>query len=45
MILHIENPKDTISKLQELINEFGKVAGYHINTQKYVALLYMKNER
>ena len=27
MILYIENPKDAIRKLQELINEFGKVAG------------------
>ena len=27
MILSIENPKDATSKLLELINEFGKVAG------------------
>ena len=26
MILHVENPKDTIKKLLELINEFSKVA-------------------
>ena len=32
MILYIENPKDTTRKLLELINEFGKVAGYKINT-------------
>ena len=31
MILYIENPKDTTRKLLELINEFGKVAGYKIN--------------
>ena len=31
MILHIENPKDATRKLLELINEFGKVAGYKIN--------------
>ena len=30
MILYIENPKDAIRKLLELINEFGKVAGYKI---------------
>ena len=32
MILYIENPKDTIIKLLELISEFSKVAGYKINT-------------
>ena len=30
MMLHVENPKDVIRKLLELINEFGKVAGYKI---------------
>ena len=34
MILYIENPKDSIRKLLELISEFSKVAGYKINTQK-----------
>ena len=33
MILHLENPKDATRKLLELINEFGKVAGYTINAQ------------
>ena len=28
------NPKDTTRKPSELINEFGKVAGYKINAQK-----------
>ena len=28
MILYIENPKDNIRKLLELISEFSKVAGY-----------------
>ena len=32
-------------KLLELINEFGKVAGYKINTQKSIAFLYINNER
>ena len=32
MILYIENPKDSIRKLLELISEFRKVAGYKINT-------------
>ena len=34
VILYIENPKDTIRKLLELINEFSKVSRYNINTQK-----------
>ena len=33
MILYIENPKDATRKPLELINEFGKVAGYKINAQ------------
>ena len=45
MILYIENPKDTIRKLLELINEYSKVAGYKINTQKSLAFLYTNNER
>ena len=45
MMLYIENPKDATRKLLELINEFGKVAGYKINTQKSVAFLYTNNER
>ena len=44
-ILYIENPKDATRKRLELINEFGKVAGYKINTQKSLAFLYTKNER
>ena len=45
MILDIENPKDSIRKLLELISEFSKVAGYKINTQKSLAFLYTKNEK
>ena len=45
MILYIENPKDATRKLLELINELGKVAGYKIDTQKSLALLYTNNER
>ena len=45
MILYIENPKDTTRKLLEIINEFSKVAGYKINTQKSVAFLYTNNRK
>uniref|UniRef100_A0A8D1I401 Reverse transcriptase domain-containing protein n=1 Tax=Sus scrofa TaxID=9823 RepID=A0A8D1I401_PIG len=44
MILYLENPKDSTRKLLELINEFGKVAGYKINTQKSTAFLHANNE-
>jgi len=44
MILYIENPKDSIQKLLELINKFGKVAGHKINIQKSVAFLYTSND-
>ena len=45
VILYMENPKDSIRKLLELISEFIKVAGYKINTQKSLAFLYTKNEK
>ena len=45
MILYIENPKDATRKILELINEFGKVAGYKINAQKSLAFAYTNNER
>src|SRR5574341_1375371 len=44
MILYIENPKDSTRKLLELINDYSKVAGYKINTQKSLAFLYTNNE-
>ena len=45
MILYIENPKDSIKKLLELISEFSKVGRYKINTQKSLAFLYTNNEK
>ena len=45
MILYIQNPKDATRKLLELINEFGKVAGYKINAQKSLAFLCNNDEK
>ena len=45
MILYIENPKDSTRKLLELINEYSKIAGYKINTQKSLAFLYTDKEK
>ena len=45
MILYIEYLKHTTRKLLELINEYGKVARYKINTQKSLAFLYTNNDK
>ena len=45
MILYKENPKDSIRKLPELISEFGKVAGYKINTQKHLHFFILTMKR
>ena len=45
VIRYIENPKESIRKLLELISEFSKVAGYRINIQKSLTFLYINNEK
>ena len=44
MILYIENPKDSMRNLLELIERFSRVAGYKINIQKSVGFLYTNKE-
>ena len=44
MIVYMENLIDSTQKLLDLINEFGKTAGYKVNTQKSKAFLYTNNE-
>ena len=46
-VIYLENPKDTTIKLLELINEFGKVAGYKINSRNllHFYILTMKNQK
>ena len=44
MILCIENSKDSIRKLLELISEFSKFAEHKFNTQKTLVFLYTNNE-
>ena len=44
MIVYIENLKDSIRKLLELVSEFSQIAGYKINTQKSFAVLCTNNE-
>ena len=45
MILYIENTKDGIRKLLELISEFSKGTGCKIKTEKSLAFLYTNNEK
>ena len=44
MILNVENRKHSTPKLLELIQEFSKLSGYKINSQKSVAFLYTNNK-
>ena len=44
-LLYTENPQDATRKLLELMNEFIKLAGYKIYTQKSLAFLYTNNEK
>ena len=44
MILYMENLIDSTKKLLDLINEFGKTAGYNVNIQKLKAFWYTNNE-
>ena len=44
MIVYMENPIDSTETLLNLINEFGKTAGYKVNTQKSKAFLYTNSE-
>uniref|UniRef100_A0A5F9DD41 RNA-directed DNA polymerase n=1 Tax=Oryctolagus cuniculus TaxID=9986 RepID=A0A5F9DD41_RABIT len=43
MILYLGDPKNSTKRLLELIEEFGKVAGYKINAQKSTAFVYTDN--
>ena len=42
--VYVENLIDSTKKLLDLKNEFGKTAGYKVNTQKSKAFLYTNNE-
>ena len=44
MIVYMENPIDSTKKLLDLINEFGKTAGYKVNTEKSKAFMYTNNK-
>ena len=45
MIVYISDPKNSTRELLQLINNFSKVAGYKINSNKSVAFLYTKDKQ
>ena len=45
MVLYIENPKDSVKKLLEIINENSNVFVYKVNVkQKFFEFLYANNQ-
>ena len=42
MIVYLSDPKTSTRELLKLINDFSKVAGYKLNSNKSVAFLYSK---
>ena len=45
MMVYISNTKNSTRELLQLINNFSKVAGYKINSNKSVAFLYIKDKQ
>jgi hypothetical protein len=45
MIVYISDPKNSTRQLLNLINSFGEVAGYKINSNKSMAFLYTKDKQ
>ena len=44
MVVYIENHTVSTKKLFDLINEFGKIAGYKVDIQKSMAFLYTNGD-
>ena len=45
MIIYISDPKNSTRELLNLINNFSKVAGYKINSNKSVSFIYTKDKQ
>ena len=41
----MENPKDSTRKLLEIVNEYSRVTGLKMNTQKSLTFLNSNNEK
>jgi hypothetical protein len=45
MIVYISNPTNSTRELLQLIDNFSKVAGYKINSNKAVAFIYTNDKQ
>jgi hypothetical protein len=45
MILYFKDPINSTQKHPDTINNYSKVAGYKINIEKSLAVLYINNEQ
>jgi hypothetical protein len=45
MILYLKDPKNSTKNLLVTINSYSKMAGYKINLQKSLVVLYITNEQ
>jgi hypothetical protein len=45
MIIYVSDPKNSTREFLKLINNFSKVVGYKINSNKPVAFLYSKEKQ
>jgi len=45
MTVYLSEPKNSTRELLNLINNFSKVTGYKINSNKSVAFLYLKDKQ
>jgi hypothetical protein len=45
MVLYLNDPKNSTRELLNLINNFSKVAGYKINSNKSVAFFFSKDKQ
>jgi hypothetical protein len=44
MIVYISDPENSTREFLNLINSFGELAGYKVNSNKSMAFLYKKNK-
>jgi hypothetical protein len=44
-MIYISDPKNSTRELLNMINDFSEVAGYKINSNKSVPLLYTKDKQ
>ena len=45
MFVYLSDPKNSTREILNLINNFSKMAGYKINSNKTIAFLYLKDRQ